>query len=55
MIALGDRVLDLQAGVHLDEVELAVLVEELDSAGAGVFSLRIAAAQISPIGRAARP
>ena len=33
---LGDRVLDLQAGVHLDEVELAVLVEELDGAGAGV-------------------
>ena len=33
---LGHRVLDLQAGVHLDEVELAVLVEELDGAGAGV-------------------
>src|SRR5262245_12275055 len=27
---LGDRVLDLEAGVHLDEVELAALVEELD-------------------------
>jgi hypothetical protein len=31
---LGHRVLDLQAGVHLDEVELAVLVEELDRARA---------------------
>jgi hypothetical protein len=26
-------VLDLEAGVHLEEVELAVLVEELDGAG----------------------
>src|SRR5262249_23364520 len=33
---LGDRVLDLDAGVHLDEVELAVLVEELHGAGAAV-------------------
>jgi hypothetical protein len=31
---LGHRVFDLQTGVHLDEVELAVLVEELDRAGA---------------------
>ena len=30
---LGDRVLHLEAGVHLEEVELAVLVEELDGAG----------------------
>ncbi len=30
---LGDGVLDLQPGVHLEEVELAVLVEELDCAG----------------------
>ena len=30
---LGDRVLDLQAGVHLEEEELAVLEEELDGAG----------------------
>ena len=30
---LGDGVLDLQAGVHLEEVELAVLVQELDGAG----------------------
>ena len=37
---LGHRVLDLQAGVHLDEVELALLVEELDRAGAGVVDLR---------------
>ena len=36
---LGDRMLDLEAGVHLDEVELAVLVEELDGAGAGVVDL----------------
>ena len=33
---LGDRVLDLQPGVHLQEVELAVLVEELDGAGVDV-------------------
>ena len=31
---LGHRMLDLQAGIHLDEVELAVLVQELDGAGA---------------------
>ena len=30
---LGDGVLDLEAGVHLEEPELAVLVEELDGAG----------------------
>ena len=30
---LGHRVLDLQAGVHLEEEELAVLVDELDRAG----------------------
>jgi hypothetical protein len=28
--------LDLDAGVHLDEVELAVLVEELDGADAEI-------------------
>ena len=34
---LGDRVLDLQPGVHLQEVELAVVVgEELHRPGAGV-------------------
>ena len=34
---LGDRVLDLQPRVHLEEVEPAVLVEqELDRAGVGV-------------------
>src|SRR5207247_5072334 len=34
---LGDRVLDLQAGVHLEEVEAPALVEqELDRAGARV-------------------
>ena len=33
---LGDRVLDLHARVHLDEVEVAVLVQELERAGAAV-------------------
>lgn len=34
---LGDRMLDLQSGVHLQEVELARIVgEELHGAGAGV-------------------
>ena len=38
---LGDRVLDLEAGVHLEEVELAggVVEQELDGAGAGVADL----------------
>ena len=36
---LGHRMLDLQARVHLDEVELAVLVEELDGAGAGIAEI----------------
>ena len=36
---LGHRVLHLQARVHLDEEELAVLVEELDRAGAAVLQL----------------
>src|ERR1700740_2558608 len=31
---LGDRMLDLDTGIHLDEVELSVLVEELHGAGA---------------------
>ena len=30
---LGDRMLDLQPRVHLEEVELAALIEELDGAG----------------------
>ncbi|MNF72928.1 hypothetical protein D3C84_549180 [compost metagenome] len=33
---LGDRVLDLDPGVHLDEVELAVLVQELEGARTAV-------------------
>ena len=33
---LGDRVLDLEPGVHLEEEELAVLEEELDGAGVDV-------------------
>ena len=36
---LGDRMLDLDAGIHLDEIELAILVEELDGAGAGIAQL----------------
>ena len=36
---LGDRVFDLNARVHLDEAELAVLVEEFDRAGAQIFDL----------------
>ena len=38
---LGDRVLDLEAGVHLEEVELAgrVVEQELDGAGVGVAAL----------------
>ena len=41
---LGHRMLDLQPGVHLDEVEFAVLVEELDGAGAAIahFGHRLA-------------
>jgi hypothetical protein len=31
----GNRVLDLQAGVHLDEEELAVFIKKLDRACAG--------------------
>src|SRR5690606_4216922 len=33
---LGDRVLDLDAGVHLDEVEAPVLVQELERARAAI-------------------
>ena len=36
---LGDRMLDLDARVHLDEIELAVLVEEFDRADAEVLQL----------------
>ena len=36
---LGDGMLDLDAGVHLDEIELAVLVEELDRADADIAEL----------------
>ena len=36
---LGHRMLDLNAGVHLDEIELAVLVQELDGADAEIFDL----------------
>ena len=36
---LGHRMLDLDARVHLDEVELAVLVQELERAGAAVADL----------------
>ncbi len=33
---LGHRMLDLDARVHLDEIELAVLVQELEGAGAAI-------------------
>src|SRR5579872_2269008 len=33
---LGDRMLDLDTGIHLDEVELAVFEEELERAGAAI-------------------
>ena len=36
---LGHRMLHLQPRVHLDEIELAVLVEELHRAGAAVLDL----------------
>ena len=36
---LGHRMLDLDAGVHLDEIELAVLVEELDRADAEILQI----------------
>ena len=35
----GHRMLDLQARVHLDEIEVAVLVKELDRAGAEIAEL----------------
>ena len=34
---LGDGMLDLDAGVHLDEIELAVLIQELDGADAEIL------------------
>ena len=36
---LGDGVLDLEARVHFDEIELAVLVQELDRADAAIGEL----------------
>ena len=36
---LRHRMLDLNTGVHLDKIELAVLEQELDGAGAGIFQL----------------
>jgi hypothetical protein len=50
--SLGDRVLDLHAGVHLDEVELAVLVEELEGAGVAVADSWQAARSARPCARA---
>ena len=35
----GDGMFDLDAGVHFDEIEAAVLVEEFDGADADVFEL----------------
>ena len=36
---LGHRMLDLDAGVHLDEIELAVLVQEFDGADAEIVDV----------------
>ena len=36
---LGHWMLDLKPGVHLDEVELAVFIKELDRAGATVLQV----------------
>ena len=36
---LGHRMLDLEPRVHLDEIELAVLIEELDRADALIAEL----------------
>ncbi len=48
-----DRMFDLKAGVHLDEVELAVLEEELDRAGAGIAEVgngaRAGGADLGPL------
>lgn len=51
-----DRVLDLHARVHLDEVELAVLIQELERAGAAVADLLagIGAAVADALDQAAR-
>ena len=48
---LGDAVLHLEAGVHLEEPELAVLVEALDGAGVHVAA---AARRPSPRPRSSR-
>src|SRR5690606_1298791 len=36
---LGHGMLDLEARIHLDEVEFTILVQELDGAGAAVLEL----------------
>ena len=36
---LGDGMLDLDAGIHLDEIEFAVLIEKFDGADAEIFHL----------------
>src|ERR1700733_5587954 len=36
---LSDRMLDLDAGIHFDEIELAVFVEELDGADTEILDL----------------
>ena len=48
---LGDRVLDLQAGVHLQEVELAASVVEqvLDGAGTEVAELADEGHRVAPM------
>ena len=53
---LGDRVLDLHAGVHLDEEELVVLVQELEGSRTAVADLAacVGAALADPGQRAKR-
>ena len=49
----GDRMLDLDAGVHFDEIERAVLVEEFDRPDAVIIEFAHGGGEISPISRAA--
>src|SRR3569623_2559884 len=49
----SDRMLDLDAGVHFDEIELAVLVKELDGTDAEIIHLahRLGANLANPVAR----
>ena len=48
--AFGDGMFDLDAGVHLDEIELAVLVQKLDGADAEILHVlhRLGAGRADP-------